>query len=229
MAFTSAIAFAVTIIRSNYLTFYTAGSYLGSGLVLGINSKQTSVYNAGYKLGQLAAQGEKDGQASNSPSKLTIQNGKWLGEGLVIGIEKMHNSVYTAGHRMGETATETISSAVSKIYDAMNTDIDYQPTIRPVMDLSDVKNGANSISSMFNRDSMIGVTADVNAIKSSISNRGQNGFNDDVVTAINKLRGDLSKLDKPSYTINGITYDDGSNVTSAVEALVRAARIERRV
>ena len=72
MAFTSAIAFAVTSIRSNYLTFYTAGSYLGSGLVLGINSKQTSVYNAGYKLGRLAAQGEKDGQASNSPSKLTI-------------------------------------------------------------------------------------------------------------------------------------------------------------
>ena len=33
----------------------------------------------------------------------------------------------------------------------------------------------------------------------------------------------------PPYTINGITYDDGSNVTKAVETLVRAAKIERRL
>ena len=32
-----------------------------------------------------------------------------------------------------------------------------------------------------------------------------------------------------TYQINGITYDDGSNVVGAVETLVRAARIERRI
>ena len=76
---------------------------------------------------------------------------------------------------------------------------------------------------------MIGVTADINAIRSSMNNNSQNGINDDVVYAINKLRGDLNKFDRPSYTINGVTYDDGSNITSAVESLVRAAKIERRV
>ena len=145
------------------------------------------------------------------------------------GIDRMGKQVEESSYGMAKTAFKGTENTLSKLANLIDNDIDVQPTIRPVVDLSDVKNGANSISSMFNRDSMIGVTADVNAIKSSISNRGQNGFNDDVVTAINKLRGDLSKLDKPSYTINGITYDDGSNVTSAVEALVRAARIERRV
>ena len=229
MAFTSAIAFAVTSIRSNYLTFYTAGSYLGSGLVLGINSKQTSVYNAGYKLGQLAAQGEKDGQASHSPSKLTIQNGKWLGEGLVIGIEKMHNSVYTAGHRMGETATETISSAVSKIYDAMNTDIDYQPTIRPVMDLSDVKTGANSINSMLDFNPSVRTLSTIGSINTMMNQKVQNGTNGEVVSAINKLRKDLGNIGGTSYNINGVTYDDGSNIKEAIQTIVRAARVERRV
>ena len=52
--------------------------------------------------------------------------------------------------------------------------------------------------------------------------------NSDVISAIKDLKDGLN-TNGPSYTINGITYDDGSNVTNAVEALVRAARIERRM
>ena len=130
---------------------------------------------------------------------------------------------------MAKTAFYGTENTLSKLAGIINNDIDAQPTIRPVVDLSDVKNSVSSISDMFNSDSMIGVTADINAIRSSMNNNSQNGINDDIVYAINKLRGDLNKFDRPSYTINGITYDDGSNITSAVESLVRAAKIERRV
>lgn len=50
-----------------------------------------------------------------------------------------------------------------------------------------------------------------------------------MVSAIDKLRKGLNDIGGPSYTINGITYDDGSNVANAVESLVRAARVERRI
>ena len=225
----SLVSSCSSALRSYYNDFYSAGRYLGEGLVSGIKSKETASYNAGYKLGQKAVKGEKDGQKSNSPSKLTIQAGKWFGEGLVIGIDKMANSVYKSGYNLGDAAVNSVSSAISRLANAVNDDIDVQPTIRPVVDLSDVRNSANSISNMFNTDSTVGLNADLNAIKSSMSNHGQNGVNDDVVSAIDKLRGDLSKLDKPSYTINGITYDDGSNISTALETLVRAARIERRM
>ena len=225
----SLVSSCSSTLRSYYNDFYSAGRYLGEGLVSGIKSKETASYNAGYKLGQKAVKGEKDGQKSNSPSKLTIQAGKWFGEGLIIGIDKMTNSVYKSGYNLGDAAVNSVSSAISRLANAVNDDIDVQPTIRPVVDLSDVRNSANSISNMFNTDSTVGLNADLNAIKSSMSNHGQNGVNDDVVSAIDKLRGDLSKLDKPSYTINGITYDDGSNISTALETLVRAARIERRM
>ena len=52
--------------------------------------------------------------------------------------------------------------------------------------------------------------------------------NSDVISAIKDLKEGLNN-NGPSYTINGITYDDGSNITSAVETLVRAAKIERRI
>ena len=205
------------------------GKYLGEGLVEGIKAKYDAAYDAGYELGKKAADGEKDGQKSSSPSKLTIQAGKWLGEGLIIGINKMNSKVYNSGYNLGETATNTISSAISRISDAVNSDIDAQPTIRPVLDLSDVKSGANSIGGMLSGKRTLSVnTENVGAISASMS-RIQNGSDSgEVVSAIKSLRKDISKLPRNSYTINGITYDDGSNVSNAVETLVRAARIERR-
>ena len=207
----SMVSSCSSALRNYYSSFYSAGSYLVTGFCNGIGDNSFKAKLKARAMALAAYNAAREALDINSPSKLL---GKQIEE---------------SSYGMAKTAFKGTENTLSKLANLIDNDIDVQPTIRPVVDLSDVKNGANSISRMFNRDSMIGVTADVNAIKSSISNRGQNGFNDDVVTAINKLRGDLSKLDKPSYTINGITYDDGSNVTSAVEALVRAARIERRV
>ena len=217
-----------TAIKSKRKSFSSAGKDLGDGLVAGINSKQNAAYNAGYKLGQKAVQGEKDGQKSHSPSKLTIQAGKWLGEGLVIGIGKMTKSVYNAGHNMGKVATDTISNAISKVSSFVNSDIDAQPTIRPVLDLSDVSAGANAINSMLGLSPSVGVLSNVRSIN-SMMNRNQNGANDDVVSAINDLGKAISNMSGDTYSINGITYDDGSNITNAVQSIVRAARQERRI
>lgn len=207
--------------------FNSAGQDLGDGLVKGINSKQTAVYKAGYALGQKAVQGERDGQKSNSPSKLTIQSGEWLGEGLIIGISKMYGSVNKSGKELGQTATSSISSAVSRISDMVNSDIDAQPTIRPVLDLSDVESGASAIGGMLNGGSL-SVSARSAGIISSSMLGYQNGANSNVISAIKDLKKSLDGRSGDTYSINGITYDDGSNISDAVKTLVRAARVERR-
>ena len=211
-------------------SFKTAGKDLGAGLVNGINAKQTAVYNAGYALGQKAVQGEKDGQKSKSPSKLTILAGKWLGEGLIIGMDKMGEKVYRTGYALGEGATKTISSAISRVADIVNSDIDSQPTIRPVIDLSDVRSGVSAISGMLNLDSQVGVRANLAAISSTMNHRGQNGLNEEVVSAINKLRKDIGNIrGGDTYQLNGLTYDDGSNVSNAIKEIARYMKIEGRV
>lgn len=218
---------AVASAKGYYSEFYSAGGYLGEGLVKGINAKKTDVYNAGFALGQKAVQGEKDGQKSQSPSKLTIKAGKWLGEGLVIGMEKMYSKVYDSGYSLGETAVDSISTTVARISDAIDSDIDAQPTIRPVLDLSDVRAGASSISGMFDANPSVGVLSNVRAI-TSMMNGNQNGGNDDVISAIKDLGNKMSGKTGDTYQVNGITYDDGSNVSDAVATLVRAVRVERR-
>ena len=62
-----------------------------------------------------------------------------------------------------------------------------------------------------------------------MNRRIQNGANTDVVSAIDKLRKDLGNIGGTSYTVNGITYDDGSAMSDAVKSIIRAARVERRI
>lgn len=207
--------------------FKSAGKYLGDGLVEGIKSKYGDVYDAAYALGRKAVKGERDGQASRSPSKLTIKAGKWLGEGLIIGMRKMSDQVYNSSYGLGDSATSGISSAISKVADFVNSDIDAQPTIRPVLDLSDVKSGIGTIGGMFGGQTLSVNTRSVGSIAASM-NRRQNGANDDVISAINGLGRRISESSGNSYTINGISYDDNGNVADAIRTLVRAARIEGR-
>jgi hypothetical protein len=216
-------------IKLHKMNFYSAGTDLGAGLVNGINAKKPAAYSAGYALGQAAVQGEKDGQQSKSPSKATTKAGKWLGQGLVNGIKLMGTKVYNAGFDMGEKATSSIQGALGTALDMLNGNTEAQPTIRPVLDLSDIQAGAGSINSMFGMTPSVGVMANVNSISASMSRRSQNGGNSELVAELHKLRRDVSGLQTNSYTINGITYDDGSNISAAVQSLVHAAVRERRV
>ena len=226
-AFKTLVSGAAGAVKAQRSSLESAGKDLGSGLVAGINAKQNAVYKAAYKLGQKAVQGEKDGQKSNSPSKLTIKSGKWFGEGLVIGIEKMGNAVYNAGSKLGKTATSSLSTTLSRITDIVNTDINSQPTIRPVLDLSDVRAGAGSISGLFNMNPSVGVLANVNGIK-SMMNRNQNGSNDDVVSAIKDLKKSIGNASGDTYYFGDVRYDDDSSISNAVKTIVRAAKVERR-
>ena len=59
-------------------------------------------------------------------------------------------------------------------------------------------------------------------------NRRQNGVNNEVVSAIKDLKDAMNQSSGDTYQINGITYDDGSNVSDAIRTLVRAVKVERR-
>lgn len=60
-----------------------------------------------------------------------------------------------------------------------------------------------------------------------MNQRNQNGANDDVVNAINKL-GSTINGNGDIYNINGISYGSDSEIAEAVRMLIRAANIERR-
>ncbi|NSJ25538.1 peptidoglycan-binding protein [Blautia glucerasea] len=218
---------AMKAVRDNFDGFKSAGIYLGDGFVQGINARQKLAYDAGYALGLKAKQGEAKATATHSPSREMIKAGKYFGDGLVIGINSRENAAEKAGGSLGTVATKGVSNAISRVSELISSGMDSTPTIRPVMDLGNVQTGIDAISGMFNNTSF-DASANIGAIGSMMDDRRQNGVNDDVVNAIERLNKGLSGLNRPSYNINGVTYDNGSEISEAVETLVRAARIERR-
>lgn len=161
----------------------------------------------------------------HSPSKRAAEAGKYIDEGLALGLKKYSDVAGDAATDVAKETSNSLSDALSDIPNVMDTDM--QPTIRPVLDLSDVESGANEVNDLFGLNPSVGVLSNVNSIGSSMNNN-QNG-DYDVIAAIKDLGRKVAGGAGTVYNINGVTYDDGSAVANAVGSLVRAARIERRI
>ena len=195
-----------------------AGNNAGKGLVNGINSWGGKAYNAGQYLGRQANKGLKATLKIASPSKVFTRDGEYVGEGFVNGIKNYALKVYKAGVELATNAITGTASVSSDIFDDLK-----DPVIRPVLDLSNVQNGVNSIDNMFARNQAMSINARMNNAKQS------EVTNADVVRAINSLNSKIDGSPRTVTNINGITYDDGSNIVDAVETLVHAVKIEGRV
>ena len=202
------------------------GKYFVQGFADGIKNNTYLARDAGSQVGKRALEAAKQSIDSHSPSKETFKLGRFFDQGLANGIISYMSDVYKAAQNVGNRAKSGLSNAIAKVSDIINSDMDTQPTIRPVLDLSEVTNGVGALNTMLN-GSNLAVAANVGAISSNFRGRIQNG-NTEVVSAIDKLRKDLGGVKGDTYVIDGITYDNGSEIQEAVGTLVRAARIERR-
>ena len=208
--------------------FKSAGSYVVSGFCAGISENTWRAAAEAREMARAAEEAARSELDINSPSKVFRAMGKCVPEGFAMGIGMLGSRIKGSVVNMTNTAIDTAKSAISRIAESVNGDLDVQPTIRPVVDLSDVAASANAIDGMLAMNPSMGVMSNIGAISSMMNGR-QNGGNSDVISAINKLGKTLGGLSGDTYNVNGITYDDGSNIANAVQTLVGAARRGRRV
>ena len=218
---------AASSAKKAYQGFYDAGNHLVGGFAKGISENSYRAEAKAKAMAEAAELAARQALAINSPSKVFRKIGTSVPEGFAQGISKLGNLVSGSSKAMATGAVDSVRSSLAKLADYVNSDIDTQPTIRPVIDLSDVKSGARTIGSLFGSGS-VGVLANVSGISAVMNRRSQNGANDDVISAIDKLRKDIKDSPRTVNNVNGVTYDDGSNVAEAVKVLVRAATVERR-
>ena len=179
-------------------------------------------------MAKAAADAAKKELDEHSPSKVFYGIGDFAGKGFVNALNDYGSKSYNAGTGMAKSARAGLSDAISRISDVVNNDIDTQPTIRPVLDLSDITANSSKITSLFDMSPSVGVMTNIGAISNGMNSRQNGKTNEDVISAINGLRDFLSNKTGDTYTIGNITYDDGSEISNAVKTLVRAARVERR-
>ena len=216
-----------------YFLFKSAGDYVVQGFAAGITASTWRAEARAKAMARAAEQAAEEELGIDSPSKVFYKMGKFTVMGFVNALHDNISKSESASADMASSAVKGFKSAISKVSNLIENGMDTNPTIRPVVDLSNVKSGANAINGMLSGNRIMGLnTSKINYNVSGISrtmNNRQNG-NSDVVDAVESLRNSVDNL-KPgnAYTINGITYDDGSNVAKAIETLIRATKIERRV
>lgn len=214
--------------EDNNKDWYNAGTYVVSGFANGITDNTFMAEARAKAMAKAALEAAEEELDENSPSKEFYRVGAFAGQGFINAFADYESKAYKSGSAIASFAKTGLTNAISRISDVINSDIDAQPTIRPVLDLSDVNAGVNQLDGMFGMVPSVALMSNVGMI-SSMMNRNQNGANDDVVLAIKDLGRKIGNMSGDTYTIGGVTYDDGSNISEAVKSLVRAAKVERRI
>ena len=223
----SAISSGVSAARAGASGFRAAGAAMASGMRAGIMSQAASVAAAARAMVANAVSAAKSAAKIHSPSRVFMEMGRYMDEGLAIGLTKYAGIATKEAVAVSEGTINAVSNTLRRISDKLMDNVDSQPVIRPVVDLSNVEEGSRTIGSLMNTAGTIGMSS--RALSNNIG-RIQNGVtNGDVVSAIKDLQSQIANTGNTTYQINGITYDDGSNISNAVETLVRAARMERRI
>ena len=225
------VAKTTTTLKSetNYTSFYSAGSYLVDGFAAGISENDYKAEAKARAMAKAAAKAAEDALKINSPSKVGYSIGGFFGLGFVNAISDYADVSYNASRDMADSAHAGLSDAMNSASTAFNDALSSQPTIRPVVDLSAVRTGADAIGDMLDMGTSIGILSRVGSINAAINQRNQNGDNSDIVSELKKLGKKLDNVGSDTYTFGDFTYDDGSNVADAIKTLTRAAKMERRV
>ena len=163
----------VQSLRNKYTEFYNAGSYLGQGFVSGLRSQVTAAATAATSIAQSAANAARKKLKINSPSKVGYEIGDFFGLGFVNAVLDYVDKSYKASSEMTDSAVAGLKDNLSSLSRVVEADLDTQPTIRPVLDLSDVENGTKKLSALFSRDQAVSISA--SRSRGAVVESNQNG------------------------------------------------------
>jgi tape measure domain-containing protein len=208
--------------------FTTAGKNLADGLAQGIRSGSESVENAASKVADMAAKAVQTSLKIHSPSEVTDRFGRFFDLGFANGIWNNADTITRSTAHVGRLALESIQHTVDLISQVAHDEINITPTVRPVVDLSEVEREGSRISDYLNLSPTAAFKDHLGKITQISEARRNDTTNSDLLYALRELKDSVNTTPSNTYNINGITYDDGSNVAAAVGSLIRAARIERR-
>lgn len=147
-----------------YSVWHSSGQYLAAGLSAGIGSMAESVKKQAVSVASGAIQSIRMTWSVRSPSKVGEELGMYFDLGLAGGLDAYSKVVSGKAEDMSQNVVDSASTMLRGADGSIFDNIDPNPTIRPVMDLTNIQNGVNSINSMFDgsRMSAIGLFSGMN-------------------------------------------------------------------
>lgn len=151
---TNLLTGVVSTIHEQYNNWYTAGNFLTIGLAAGIRSGESEAINAAAEVAGKALEAAKQKLQINSPSKVMYGFGRYFDLGFANGILDYADTVAKASENIATEAISTAQIIAENIAATMDEDFEYEPTIRPVLDMDEVDSGLNAFNRSFANRSM---------------------------------------------------------------------------
>lgn len=134
--------------KGNVANMYNAGRDFVQGLANGIGDYVGDAINAAAELARQVLSTITSIFDTHSPSKVMSDIGGNVDQGLANGIIKFAGKVISATKNLGDDTLTGFNNIISKIADSVDSNMDVSPTIRPIVDLTDIEASGSQIDSI---------------------------------------------------------------------------------
>jgi len=202
------------------------GKDIIQSLLQGVTSLVTDAGNVMKDLAKTMCDAFTQQTEINSPSKKFEKYGEYLDLGLVNGIENSKPSVITSTKKLADDAIDSLGGTFKNLKDKIFDDFEFDPTITPVLDLSNVTEGANYINDLFSADRAMELAGlndfDINNMESS---------QDKINSLLDKFGMASANSNNQNEVINNNTFNitgsDPQAIASEVSNILQS-QVERR-
>lgn len=147
-------------ISNGFKGLVDVGGNLVSGLWQGITSTAGAVWNGICDFGSSIVDGFCDFFGIHSPSRVMAGIGEYLSLGLAQGITDETGSVVQGVQDVSDTALSTMMDLAQRVGDIAGDDFEYEPSIQPVVDMSDVQNGVDWLNDTLFQNGTVALNAE---------------------------------------------------------------------
>ena len=210
------------ILRSVRESFYSAGSYVAQGFASGIQSGAYAARVAARAMANAAKAAAEQALDEESPSKVFMKIGEYVSLGMAKGIDNMADAAAKSSEAMANSSIGSAKMAIGAIADAMDSDIDFEPRIAPVVDLNNVESSAIKANSMLGDIVSDATLKSVRIVGGITDTRNQNGSIERLESKFSELDSRFSELNESMSTLANrppdelSMYVDGKKLASSI-------------
>lgn len=137
------------MVQSGEHFFETCGRNVVVGLANGISNNLQIAYQAGQNVASSVENGFRDKLSIRSPSRVFAELARFIPLGVAEGIDDGSTSAISSVTVLGSALIDAIMGSMAMVSAAADDEFEITPYIRPVVDLSNVKNASGLVNSVF--------------------------------------------------------------------------------
>lgn len=200
-------------ISNGFKGLVDVGGNLISGLWQGITGAAGAVWDGICDFGSAVVDGFCDFFGIHSPSRVMAGIGEYLSLGLAQGITDETGSVVQGVQDVSDTALSTMMDLAQRVGDIASDDFEYEPSIQPVVDMSDVQNGVDWLNDTLFQNGTVALNAERTAgLAANVVRKAE----------INKAQQEEANKPDPNANSNADIVESVETLADHIDGIARA-------